>query len=201
MNFLAHLAFSGKEEDVMIGNFVADFVKGKKAFETQSFWVQKGIQLHRQIDAFTDTHHITHELVALLRPQALKYATVVIDILYDHFLARHFELFFGKKLTDFAQNTYEILAQHLDILPKKLQEMFPYMRTENWLVRYGDDATQDFYGLRRSLEGLQRRSLYAQDLVKCLDVLKENYEIFDQKSIIFLTEIQDFCEEYRVNNF
>lgn len=180
----------------MIGNFIADFVKGKQALEQYPLQIQAGIVFHRQIDQFTDTHPVTHSLVALLRPKAQRYAPVVIDIVYDHFLAKNFGLFFTQEVSDFANHVYEILGNNIEKLPPKLQEMFPYMRVENWLVRYGDGFSEDFYGLRRSLEGLQRRSLYAPDLLLCIDILKNNYEEFNQKSNIFLKDMQIFAENY-----
>ncbi len=198
MNFLAHLALSGENNDLMIGNFIADFVKGKKALEMYPVSIQKGIFLHRKIDNFTDTHYITHELSELLRPQALRYASVVIDILYDHFLAVHFEKFFGENVEDFAQRTYISLFENFKLLPERLQEMLPYMQKENWLVKYGDGENKNFYGLQRSLEGLQKRSSHTGNFLDCIGILQKNYTEFNDKSIVFLTDIQKFAEEQKV---
>jgi acyl carrier protein phosphodiesterase len=197
LNFLAHLALSGEDTDLMIGNFIADFVKGKKALETYPASIQKGIFLHRKIDNFTDTHYITNELVEILRTQASRYAGVVIDILYDHFLAVHFEKFFSEKLEDFAQKTYITLFENFKFLPERLQEMLPYMQKENWLVKYGDGENKNFYGLQRSLEGLQKRSSHTGNFLLCIDVLQKNYAEFNDKSLVFLADVKEFAEEIK----
>src|SRR5450432_1821563 len=91
MNFLAHLYLSGDNPQVMIGNFIGDFVKGKNLTERFDTDVAKGIALHREIDWFTDTHIVVKQSKDRLRPKYRHYAGVIVDIFYDHFLAKNWD--------------------------------------------------------------------------------------------------------------
>ena len=86
MNFLAHIYLSGDDDELKIGNFIADSVKGKK-FSQFPDQVQKGITLHRKIDSYTDSHPIVRESVLRLFPKYGHYSSVIVDILYDHFFS------------------------------------------------------------------------------------------------------------------
>src|SRR5438477_11389856 len=107
MNFLAHIYLSGSDEQIMIGNFIADFVKGNKKNEYPSR-IKKGIELHRLIDDFTDHHAITLRSKERIRQRQGKYAAVVIDIFYDHFLAKNFSEYHPQPLKEFSEKTYAV---------------------------------------------------------------------------------------------
>ena len=118
MNFLAHLYLSGDNVHVRLGNFIGDHVKGK-AFTHYPPDVQKGILMHRAIDSFTDNHLATAESKRLLRSGYGKYAGVVVDVFYDHVLAKNWSTFSGTELNIFAQKTYSILEKNEEYLPEK----------------------------------------------------------------------------------
>lgn len=189
MNFLAHLYLSGNSEKIKVGNFIADFVKGKQYLNFDDDIV-KGIQLHRAIDDFTDTHHIVKDASALLKPDFGRYASVIIDVFYDHFLAINWKIFTQVNLTDFAEDSYQTLEKHEDILPQRVQNFLPSMQKDNWLVRYAD-----FEGIERSLEGLSRRSKFASNLEKAVDNLERDYEQFNESFKLFFPEIINFTKE------
>ena len=90
MNYLAHIFLSGKDKGVQLGNFVADAVKGN-AYQNYPLGMQKGILLHRQIDAFSDAHPVVREMVAEGRSCFGRYSPVVTDVLLDYFLASDFK--------------------------------------------------------------------------------------------------------------
>src|SRR6187200_947443 len=117
MNFLAHTYLSGNNEKLMIGNFIADFVKGKKKDDYPDE-IRKGIELHRFIDFYTDHHDIVMNSIRRVHPRQEKYSGVVVDILYDHFLAANFKEFSDTPLQDYSNNTYGILKKNWDVLPE-----------------------------------------------------------------------------------
>jgi acyl carrier protein phosphodiesterase len=190
MNFLAHIFLSDNDEALMIGNFIADFVKGN-ALRNYAPKIQEGIRLHRQIDSYTDRHTIVRQSIQRLQPDFGRYAGVIVDIFYDHFLATHFSHFSSTDLVDFAENAYLILEKHFAILPPKVQEFLPYMRTQNWLVRYGD-----LEGIRRSLIGVSQRAKFADNLDSAIANLQKDYEAFAQDFRDFFPELWQMTQDW-----
>ena len=157
MNFLAHLVLSGPhDDDLLLGNFAAEAVRGRAAVEAYPPAVQRGIRLHRLIDSFTDAHPVVRRSTARLRAAGLgKWAGVVADVGYDHLLARAFTRYHydaAEPLPAFAQRMYALLHQRRQELPERLRQMLPYMREGDWLTGYAQPA-----GLNRALQGLSRR--------------------------------------------
>src|SRR5436190_15818450 len=135
MNFLAHIYLSGNDHQLMIGNFIADFVKGNKKNDYPDR-IRKGIELHRMIDDFTDHHQYTEESKKRLRPKYHKYSGVIVDLYYDHFLAKDFPDFSALSLKDFSERTYRVLKEHWEILPRGVHYFLPFMIERNWLLNY-----------------------------------------------------------------
>ena len=135
MNFLAHLYLSGDSDELKIGNFIADAVKGK-AHEKFPAPIQKGIILHRRIDSFTDSHPIVLESCKRLWDKYRHYSPVIIDIFYDHFLAANWKNYSELQLDEFADNCYRLIENNVENLPEKIKIMLPYMKAHNWLVNY-----------------------------------------------------------------
>ncbi len=136
MNFLAHLFLSQQEEELLVGNFLGDFVR-KSADENFSMGIRRGLQLHRKIDTFTDTHPVVRESTRLLHERHHKYAPVLLDVFYDFLLAKNWTLYSGESLENYTQKVYAILESYLPIMPPVLQHRLPLMIADDWLVRYG----------------------------------------------------------------
>jgi acyl carrier protein phosphodiesterase len=135
MNLLAHCFLSLDDEDVLIGNFIGDFVKGH-AWKNYPIGVQKGILLHRAIDSFTDHHTITDVSVRRIRPFAGRYAPPFVDILYDHLLAVHWKQYTAESFDDFAARTYAILESRVADMPEVLRARMPRMLEGKFLHGY-----------------------------------------------------------------
>jgi len=184
MNFLAHIYLSGSNEQLMIGNFIADFVKGKKKDDYPDE-IRKGIELHRFIDHFTDHHEIVLKSIRSVQHRQEKYSGVVIDILYDHFLAANFREFSGTSLQDFSNNTYKILKENWDVLPEGVHYFLPFMIERNWLLNY---ATID--GIGNALSGLSRRVKYANRMNEAVKDLQEHYADLESDFRTFFPELK-----------
>lgn len=151
MNYLGHLFLSGNDPLVIVGNFMADAVKGRDL----SVWpegVQQGIRLHRAIDSFTDQHPLQREGRARVRAHAGRYSGVVMDLFTDHLLARAWEALHLEPLADYAARMYTLLQAHQHLMPARTREMLPYMVAHDWLTSYARVE-----GLQRALLGLSRR--------------------------------------------
>ena len=135
MNFLAHIYLSGNSDSLKIGNFIADSIRGKQ-YLSFPLEIQKGILLHRAIDSYTDFHPIFRKSKHRLVPNYNHYSGVIVDIFYDHFLAKNWNLYCDMPLETYAQSFYKLLENHFEILPLRIQNMIPIMAAENWLVKY-----------------------------------------------------------------
>ncbi|MDL2315312.1 ACP phosphodiesterase, partial [Bacteroidales bacterium OttesenSCG-928-C19] len=125
MNFLAHLYLAPQDEEIRLGCFIADAVKGSRHQE-YSPKIQEGILLHRREDDYTDNHPAIKESVKVLRPAFRLYASVVIDIYNDHFLAKNWQKYSTTPLSDFAAESYQLIDKYTDILPERMKEIFHY---------------------------------------------------------------------------
>src|SRR4051812_28013653 len=134
MNYLAHAFLSFEKKDLVIGNMISDFVKGRKKYDYRK-GVQDGIALHRAIDEFTDNHIITKKTKLIFKPAVGAYAGAFLDIAYDHFLATDKRHFPGDSLSAFSQFIYNTLTKEKEY-PEKFTRILPYMIEHNWLFNY-----------------------------------------------------------------
>lgn len=135
MNHLAHCFLSHDDEDVLLGNFMGDFVKGRD-WQKYPEAVQKGVLLHRTIDSYTDNHPATDLSVKRIRPFAGRYAPPFVDILYDHLLAIHWGEYSEESFDDFVSKTYATLQRRVLDMPEILQERLPRMLAGRFLNGY-----------------------------------------------------------------
>jgi acyl carrier protein phosphodiesterase len=194
MNLLAHAYLSFEDPEILVGNMISDFVKGRRKFD-YPIHIQNGIALHRRIDEFTDEHLTNRELKLIFKPQYGLYASPIIDVIHDHFLANDNDSFTSKEdLISFSQNVYDNLDPFEHLFPEKFARMFPYMREQNWLYHY-----RFMEGVRSSLGGLQRRAKYLTEMDTAFRLLQENYatlkagfnEFFPQLKEMSLSEFND----------
>ena len=169
MNYLAHAYLSFGDAEILAGNILSDFIKGKKKFE-YPIRIQQGITLHRAIDEFTDNHSATAEAKEFFKPAYGLYSAAFIDIVYDHFLALDKTIFPDYALADFARETYRKLKLSQSFFPDRFRDVFPYMETHNWLYNY-----QFQEGIFRSFGGLVHRAKYMNDPKPACDIFKTNY--------------------------
>lgn len=189
MNFLAHIYLSGPTEGVIIGNFMADGIRGNdyRKFPAD---VQKGILLHRFIDTFTDAHPTFRLSKHRLHEKYGHYAGVITDILYDHFLAKNWEKYHPTPLERYADSFYELLYRNYELLTEKTQKMYPYMKARNWLVSY---ATLE--GLEMILFQMQHRTGHRVPMKEAIEEVQQYYPEFQAEFESFFEEIQLACQE------
>ena len=187
MNLLAHLYLSDNNTDIMIGNFIADHIKGNK-FSQFPDDIQKGIKLHREIDTFTDTHEVVRKSKRRLHERYRHYDGVIIDIFYDHFLAKNWRNYSAIPLNVYVQSVYKLLEQNLNILPEKTQEMFPYLVKYNWLYNY-----QFAKGIQEVLNGMNKRTQGKSQMNLASEDLLLHYQEFEDDFTLFFEDLRTFC--------
>lgn len=186
MNFLAHLYLSDNNKELMIGNFIADHVKGNK-FSHFSEDIQKGILLHREIDTFTDAHEIVKQSKRRLNKRYRHYSGVIIDIFYDHFLAKNWKNYSQIPLDIYVSSVYKLLQENFSILPNKTQEMLPFMIQYNWLYNY-----QFAKGIQEVLNGMNRRTEGKSQMNLATEDLLNHYPELENDFTAFFKELEDF---------
>jgi acyl carrier protein phosphodiesterase len=194
MNFLAHLYLAGKNEGIILGNFIADSVKGNQ-LDLFPEDVIKGIRLHREIDHYTDNHPIFRQSKSRLAPNYGKYSGVIVDIYYDHYLARYWNDFSPLVLEDFVSGTYKMLLRNYSLLPAKSKRILPFMIAQNWLTGYAD-----FDKLTRVFQGMSRRSRFYSGMEKAVEDLKKDYADYENEFRLFFPDIIAHIEQYSRNN-
>lgn len=188
MNFLSHLYLSGDSEGLIIGNFIADSVKGN-SFNDFSDEIKKGILLHRKIDTYTDTHPIVEESKQRLRGRYKKYASVIVDVYYDHFLAANWNLHSSETLGQYTKKVYSIIEQHRTVLPLKSQLFTNYMLEYDILSAYAQ-----LEGIDRVLQGMSRRTTFVSNMEHSIHELKEHYHLFEKEFNSFFPELKKYVD-------
>ncbi len=194
MNFLAHIYLSGASEDILLGNFIADMVKGRQ-IENFHQGIVEGIMLHRKIDTFTDTHPIVDQSKMRLRNKYRLYSGVVVDMFYDHYLARNWTEYSRHSLTRFVKEAYHVLLKNYFLLPIRAKNVLPYMVSMNWLVNYGDPNR-----LKRHFEGMAMRTPFKSGMENAVEDLLLHYDEFENEFRTFFPELISYVEKQGISH-
>lgn len=189
MNFLAHIYLSQNNTELMLGNFIADAVRGNK-YSHFPEEVQKGIILHRHIDTFTDQHEVVRRSKRRLHERYNHYDGVIIDLFYDHFLAKNWNDYSAIPLDVYVNSFYKLLHTNYEILPEKTQQMLPYLEQYDWLYNY-----QFFEGMKQVLEGMNRRTKLKSHMNLAIKDLKIHHAEFESDFTIFFKDLIAFTNE------
>lgn len=188
MNFLAHLYLSGDHKKIALGNLIGDMVKGD-AWKNYEHDIKTGLLLHRAIDEFTDAHPIFKHTTTLIKPHFNRYAGIVADIYYDHFLAAHWQKYSNRELSVFVQEIYILLIKNYLTLPPRAQRIVPFMILRNWLGTY-----QSIPHLHQVFLGMHRRTGELGNMNKATDILQLYYSELEADFMEFFSDVQLFSQ-------
>jgi len=189
MNFLAHIYLSGEDDFVKIGNFMADSIRGSQYLDYPNS-LQKGILLHRHIDSFTDAHPIYRKSKHRLHEKYGHYSGVIMDIAYDHFLAKNWSKYSNEKLEDYAADFYKLMQDNYEILTERTKGMLPYMIGRNWLVSYATIA-----GLEMILFQMDYRTKHRAHMQEAIVEIQDFYTEFESEFFQFFEELVLSCQQ------
>ena len=184
MNFLAHIYLSGDSDLLKIGNFMADGIRGNQ-FDTYPAEVQKGIFLHRAIDTFTDAHPIFKESTKKLHARYHHYAGVIVDVFYDHFLAKNWSTYSNENLADYIERFYQSLKDNNTILSPRTAGFMEVMFRENWLWSY-----RTVEGIDKILTQMDRRTKNQSHMRTATEELEKFYTEFENEFTLFFEELR-----------
>lgn len=189
MNYLGHAYLSFNSPQILVGNMISDFIKGRSRL-LFSGNIQKGMALHRMIDAFTDSHPATKKAMEILRPHYRLYSAPLMDIIFDYFIANDKNLFDDDSLKAFSANTYRHLENNSTQLPNRFVQMLTYMKTENWLYNY-----RYHEGIKKSLYGLVRRASFVKESDTAFNLFLAHQYYLNECYEEFFPDVKVFAKE------
>ncbi len=193
MNYLAHAYLADTTDEFLVGNLIADFVKGQIG-KDYSGQMAEGILFHRKIDTFADNHAMTAASRRLFKPERRRTAGIVLDICYDHFLAKNWARYADIELAAFIARIYDLLQLHLEDLPERFRSIFPRMRAQNWLASY-----DSLDGVQLALTRISRRLSGGIRLEEAMPDIVANYAALAANFSAFFPDLIEFSRNYRPN--
>ncbi|WP_297421073.1 ACP phosphodiesterase [Clostridium sp.] len=193
MNYLAHIYLSCNSEENMLGNFLGDFVSKSQEDEFE-YTIKQGIFMHKKLDTFTDSHPDFSRSRKRISSTNRRLAGVLIDMFYDHFLAKNWHDYSLVSLEEYVDNFYKTLKKFSYCLPDKLKRRMPFMIEENWLLSY-----RDISGIQRSVERISKRfSNTRHPLINPIDELINNYDSLENDFKSFYPHAIEYANELKV---
>jgi len=188
MNYLAHLYLADNSPGSLIGGLLGDFVKGPldNAYDDD---ITKGTLIHRRIDSFSDSHEKVFESKRLISPKRSRFSDIIIDVCFDHFLARSWSEYSNEELADFTRKVYVLLSKYSHILPYKPRSIIPKMIEEDWLGSY-----QYIEGIGQIMDRVSRRLTRGEGMLGAVKELETNYEKMEENFKSFFPELIAYVE-------
>jgi acyl carrier protein phosphodiesterase len=190
LNYLAHLFLADDDPYSRIGSLMGDFAKGSIDAALAPA-IRRGIVMHRRIDSFTDAHAIVARSKRRIRPEFRRYAGILVDLYYDHFLALEWSQYSAVPLEDFVQEVYRILRVHLDGFPAPMQRSIAYMTANDLLLSYGE-----IDGIGRALRGIEGRLKRPRRLRDGVQDLESNYALFAADFAAFFPQLIAYVRKH-----
>ncbi len=189
MNYLAHLHLGGQRPGQWLGSLYGDFVKGRLQgqFDPE---IEAAIQLHRSIDVFTDRHPLVDVALSRFTVTRRRYAGIVLDVFFDHCLARDWATYADQPLQQFTSQVYRVLTAEPQ-LPDRLAKIAPHLVANDWLGSY-----REFEVLEQVLRGISRRLTRPEELAGAMQELRVLYEPLSEDFRLFYPQAQAFAQNY-----
>ena len=205
MNFLAHIHLSGDDPGWMLGGILGDFARGLLTPDRFPAPIQMGIVLHRKIDGFTDSHPVWLASKSLLSKDQRRFAGIVIDVFYDHFLAKNWRRYSNQPLDRWAENsclTLQSEIANLVSIPSdpsahlpEASEMIDAMAEYDWLTSYRDPGE-----IPNILARISQRSHRLVTMTDSAEVFDRHYSDFESHFLTFYPEVTDMAKSFRRKN-
>ena len=189
MNYLAHLFLAPKSKQLLVGNLMGDFVKGNR-FEHLPIDIVTGIYQHRAIDKYTDQHPEVLALKACLSAERRRYFGIIVDVAFDHILAKHFQQYSHQSLVEFSDCVYPTLIEHVSLMPPRMQLVVTRMVEQRWLESY-----QSINAIGQAIDGISRRIRFENKLLGGAKEIEDNYLVFEQHFSNFFPELIAYSKQ------
>ncbi len=190
MNYLGHLLLSGKDEHILVGNFLLDHLTLDEQNGLDRRY-RPGVLLHRHIDKYTDGHPLFSAHLSKLYPIYGKYASVVLDVFMDYLIASDWNTYSKEPFGAFKQRVYRCLNRHLEQMPKRIHRPVRRMIAGDFIQSY-----RDWSGLESVYRRLDKRTAFQSDFANKMIFLKQNEHSLNKDFDTFFEEIRDSCIKF-----
>jgi len=197
MNYLAHLLLAGEDPEEKLGALMGDFTRGRLENLARQYppGIMQGIAVHRRIDIFTDRHHRFMQSKARFSKTRRRYAGIIVDVAYDHFLSRHWDQFSMIDRREFISDVYGLLERNHHRLPERLQRASTLMITQDWLGSYHHiDRIGEVY------DRMSRRLRRPNTLTGSLEEVREHYPDLERDFAGFFPALVDHTQSVVVTS-
>jgi acyl carrier protein phosphodiesterase len=193
MNYLAHLYLSGPSDGVRLGNFIGDYVKGNR-FSRYPPEIRKGILLHRQIDSFMDEHPLSHASAELFRARYTRFSRVVIDVVYDHYLAKNWDKYSDQSLHDFVNEVHKLFITNYFILPPQVRQFLPFLIRSRRMENY-----KNLSGIEKTLKIMASHTILPDHSAWAVEQIVKNDRQLQEQFTGFFEDIREMCRLFLEN--
>jgi acyl carrier protein phosphodiesterase len=193
MNYLAHLYLSGPSDGVRLGNFIGDYVKGNR-FSRYPPEIRKGILLHRQIDSFMDEHPLSHASAELFRARYTRFSRVIIDVVYDHYLAKNWDKYSDQSLHDFVNEVHKLFITNYFILPPQVRQFLPFLIRSRRMENY-----QHLSGIEKTLKIMANHTVLPDHSAWAVEQIVKNDDQLQEQFTGFFEDIREMCRLFLEN--
>lgn len=192
MNHLAHFFLAERTPEAVTGAFLGDFVKGKIGADDFPASIRREIIVHRRVDAYTDANEILLNAKNRFVKTRRRFAGIVLDVAFDHFLARNWADYAAENLDDFAGFAYRALTANAHRFPADFQKILLRMIADDFLAAY-----RDFERVRFALQRLSGRVRGGENMREAFGELTANYDYFENGFREFFPRLRNFVAETR----
>lgn len=191
MNYLAHAILSFDDKNLLTGNLISDFVKGKQILNF-SDEIVAGIKLHRAIDTYTDQHMVVKETKKIFKESYGLYAGAFLDVAFDYFVANDSRFFkTDTDLKEFASNAYKNVEKNYPLLTDNITSMLINMKKYDWLYNY-----KTIYGIEKSFSGLVYKTKYVDNAAAAVAIFHKHFNEIEQAYNAFMPDLYDYSEAF-----
>lgn len=193
MNFLAHALLSPDDDEILAGNVCADLIKGRVEGAVPP-GIATGIALHRAIDRFADRHHAFKSCFGCIAAPRRRYAGVIVDIFFDHCLARCWMDYSTMNFDAFVEHVCSQVERQADVIPVRDRTRLERMLESRWLGLYATRA-----GLDQAFAGLARRARFGHRLQEAAADLDRHYPTIEDSFHVLMPALREHTDRVLAN--
>jgi acyl carrier protein phosphodiesterase len=190
MNHLAHLFLAPDSPEARVGSVMGDFVRGVD-LSTYPDEIVHGVHHHRAVDSFTDSHPAVLDSKRLFSQRRRRFAGVALDILYDHYLLRHWYRFAETDRDRFIQQVYGEFENYEHLMPETMARVTRRMVAGDWFGAY-----QSLDSIGHALDRVASRIRFANRFDGMIEEIYQHEEELEANFLVFFPELKHFAGEH-----
>ena len=189
MNYLAHCFLAQRNRESIVGNLLGDFCKGvnEPALEQT---IYQGLLNHRAVDRFTDAHPSVIQAKDYFSTQRRRFAGIALDVLFDHFLIKHWQRYSDIAFIEFKKETYQLIEQGQPLMPSSMQRVMTSVVKNDWFASY-----EQVKGIGYALDRIAMRIRFRNKFAGSIEDIKLHYEQLDEVFLQFFPQLLLFNQE------